>query len=93
VPSGWNLVSGSLPLFLCSKKGKTIMNVLSMQASHLKHLLGQRKNSVPLAVFVFTIRGDGDLARALREGDNDRDRSLGVGDGSRLQQIGRAYQH
>lgn len=50
-------------------------------------------NSVPLAVFVFTIRGDGDLARALREGDNDRDRSLGVGDGSRLQQIGRAYQH
>lgn len=39
---------------------------------------------VSLAVFVFTIRGDGDLARALREGDNDRDRSLGVGDGSRL---------
>jgi len=51
-----------------------------------KYPLSQPKDNVPFVVFVFTVRGDGDLARALREGDNDRDRwyaSLGVGDGSR----------
>ena len=53
-------------------------------------MLKQKKDNVPLA-FEFTIRGDGDLARAFREGDKDWDRwyaSLGVGDGerARLQQ-------
>ena len=53
-------------------------------------MLIQTKDNVPFA-FEFTIRGDGDLARAFREGDKDWDRwyaSLCVGDGerARLQQ-------
>jgi len=50
-------------------------------------MLIQTKDNVPFA-FEFTIRGDGDLARAFREGDKDWDRWYASGDGerARLQQ-------